>query len=178
MGTGSEPPQMLRLRKNAAGSVPVPFFHGGPGPEKGDRHRRQHELPLSYRSSTEPVPIFADRIRQQIRRQISPGDDPSRQIQYRPWSLGQFTKSRHAWQFSQIAKNVKPAYRDGGNAHEKRGRAELGATYSSPKVMNGLLMRGSSLAQSGSRLLACPAVLRVFDRPVAAQRRRFCEPAD
>ncbi len=31
MGTGSEPPQMLRLRKNAAGSVPVPFFHAKKG---------------------------------------------------------------------------------------------------------------------------------------------------
>jgi len=31
MGTGSEPPQMLKLRKNAAGSVPVPFFHAGEG---------------------------------------------------------------------------------------------------------------------------------------------------
>jgi len=27
MGTGSEPPQLLELRKNAAGSVPVPSFH-------------------------------------------------------------------------------------------------------------------------------------------------------
>ena len=27
-------------------------------PEKGDRHRRQHESPPPYRSSTEPVPIF------------------------------------------------------------------------------------------------------------------------
>ncbi len=68
MGTGSEPSQMTNLRKNVAGSVPVPFFHGAPAspaaggtvspPEKGDRHRRQHELLLSYRSSTEPVPIF------------------------------------------------------------------------------------------------------------------------
>ena len=27
-GTGSESSQMLNLRKNVAGSVPVPFFHG------------------------------------------------------------------------------------------------------------------------------------------------------
>jgi len=27
MGTGSEPPQMPNLWKNAGGSVPVPFFH-------------------------------------------------------------------------------------------------------------------------------------------------------
>ena len=28
MGTGSEPPQIFDLQKNATGSVPVPFFHG------------------------------------------------------------------------------------------------------------------------------------------------------
>ena len=60
MGTGSEPRQMPNPWKNVAGSVPVPFFHGAlvSPPEKGDRHRRQHESPLPYRSSTEPVPIF------------------------------------------------------------------------------------------------------------------------
>ncbi len=41
MGTGSEPPQKHNLLKNAAGSVPVPFFHGGSvsPPEKGDIFR-------------------------------------------------------------------------------------------------------------------------------------------
>jgi len=52
MGTGSELWKMPDLRKNAAGSVPVPT------PEKGDRHRRQHESPPPYLSSTEPVPFF------------------------------------------------------------------------------------------------------------------------
>ncbi len=28
MGTGSEPAQMPNPRKNAVGSLPVPFFHG------------------------------------------------------------------------------------------------------------------------------------------------------
>ncbi len=37
MGTGSEPTRMPNLRENAAGSVPVPFFHGTPvsPPEEG-----------------------------------------------------------------------------------------------------------------------------------------------
>ncbi|MEE9603306.1 MAG: hypothetical protein V3V75_08385 [Thermoguttaceae bacterium] len=35
MGTGSEPPRTLELRKNAAGSVPVPFFHGAPARKRG-----------------------------------------------------------------------------------------------------------------------------------------------
>ena len=38
MGTGSESRQMPNPRKNAAGSVPVPFFHAGydgpPSPSK------------------------------------------------------------------------------------------------------------------------------------------------
>ncbi len=60
MGTGSEPSQMPNLGTNAAGSVPVPLFHGASvsPPEKGDRHRRQCESPRRHRSSTEPVPIF------------------------------------------------------------------------------------------------------------------------
>ena len=60
MGTGSEPKQMPNPRKSVAGSVPVPFFHGASiSPlEKGDRHRRQRELPLPYGPSTEPVPLF------------------------------------------------------------------------------------------------------------------------
>jgi len=31
MGTGSEPPLMRTARENAAGAVPVSFFHGAPG---------------------------------------------------------------------------------------------------------------------------------------------------
>ena len=40
MGTGSEPQIMQQSRKSAAGSVPVPFFHGvaQSPPENGDRH--------------------------------------------------------------------------------------------------------------------------------------------
>jgi len=59
-GTGSEPQRMPNLRKDAAGSVPFPFFHGTPAspPEKGDRHRRPHETAPQSHISTEPVPIF------------------------------------------------------------------------------------------------------------------------
>ncbi len=56
MGTGSEPPQMLKLRKNAAGSVPVPFFgrvEKGTGTEPAAFFRS-----FNIRGGSEPVPIF------------------------------------------------------------------------------------------------------------------------
>ncbi len=58
MGTGSEPPQMLKLRKNAAGSVPVPFFHGAPvsRPKKGTGTvgNTNHHCHTDHRRSQSP----------------------------------------------------------------------------------------------------------------------------
>ena len=51
MGTGSEPSRMPNPRKNAAGSVPVPFFHAGvtPGPVEIHYVRIEEEARLKTR---------------------------------------------------------------------------------------------------------------------------------
>jgi len=75
-GTGSEPKTIWTSGRSAAGSVPVPFFHGVPEspPEKGDRHRRPRGIARQERISTEPVPVFGlPRLRLELSKYVHPG---------------------------------------------------------------------------------------------------------
>ena len=61
MGTGSEPPRMLKLRKDAAGSVPVPF---STRPKKGTGTvgNTNHHCHTGHRRSQSPfsgAPVLA-----------------------------------------------------------------------------------------------------------------------
>ncbi len=120
MGTGSEPPQMPNSRKNVAGSVPVPFFHGRLGRDRrGRQQARKQQHRVCFHRLT-PDTLAAQDQREDVGLHVSSPRQYSRSA-----TATHLSQSRDRWSRTDMVANRLGR---GGELHGLLWGLDLGAT--------------------------------------------------